>query len=101
VANMQAKMESLTTTNALMKEDLAIARGSLYRSQEENKRLLSQLDRTLLAQRNDSSPTYDTLSKVFNSYFSCFAFHRGRLKLPKKHLAKIRSKKVSKADFKC
>ena len=65
---MQAKMESLTTTNALMKEDLAIARGSLYRSQEENKRLMSQLDRNLLAQRNDSldrnSPSYDTLSKV-------------------------------------
>jgi hypothetical protein len=68
VANMQAKMESLTTTNALMKEDLAIARGSLYRAQEENKRLMVQLDRTLLATRNDSldhtSPTYDTLSKV-------------------------------------
>ena len=65
---MQSKIESLTTTNALMKEDLAIARGSLYRSQEENKRLMAQLDRTLLSQRNDSldqpSPTYDTLSKV-------------------------------------
>ena len=65
---MQAKIESLSTTNALMKEDLAIARGSLYRSQEENKRLMAQLDRTLLSQRNDSldqpSPTYDTLSKV-------------------------------------
>lgn len=65
---MQAKIESLTTTNALMKEDLAIARGALYRSQEENKRLLTQLDRTLLAQRSESldqpSPTYDTLSKV-------------------------------------
>lgn len=33
---MQAKVESLTTTNALMKEDLAIARNSLLALQAEN-----------------------------------------------------------------
>ncbi len=58
-----------------MAKDLAIARGSLYRAQEENKRLMIQLDRTLLAQRNDSldqpSPTYDTLSKVEDHLVEC------------------------------
>ncbi|XP_030369975.1 RUN and FYVE domain-containing protein 2 isoform X3 [Scaptodrosophila lebanonensis] len=36
VANLQAKVETLTTTNALMKEDLAIARNSLLALQAEN-----------------------------------------------------------------
>lgn len=36
VTNLQGKVESLTTTNALMKEDLAIARNSLLSLQAEN-----------------------------------------------------------------
>lgn len=36
VGNLQAKVETLTTTNALMKEDLAIARNSLMALQAEN-----------------------------------------------------------------
>ncbi|KAK4303111.1 hypothetical protein Pmani_024855 [Petrolisthes manimaculis] len=36
VTNLQAKMETLTTTNALMKEDLAIAKNSIHRLHEEN-----------------------------------------------------------------
>lgn len=36
MGNLQAKVESLTTTNALMKEDLAIARNSLLALQAEN-----------------------------------------------------------------
>jgi RUN and FYVE domain-containing protein 1 len=36
VANLQQKAEQLTTTNALMKEDLAIARNSLLTLQAEN-----------------------------------------------------------------
>lgn len=36
VGNLQSKVESLTTTNALMKEDLAIARNSLMALQAEN-----------------------------------------------------------------
>jgi predicted RNase H-like nuclease (RuvC/YqgF family) len=36
VGNLQAKVEQLTTTNALMKEDLAIARNSLMSLQAEN-----------------------------------------------------------------
>ncbi|XP_018784647.1 PREDICTED: protein RUFY3 isoform X2 [Bactrocera latifrons] len=39
VGNLQAKVESLTTTNALMKEDLAIARNSLLALQAENQAL--------------------------------------------------------------
>lgn len=36
VANLQQKVEQLTTTNALMKEDLAIARNSVLALQAEN-----------------------------------------------------------------
>lgn len=36
VANLQSKVETLQTTNALMKEDLAIARNSLIQLQAEN-----------------------------------------------------------------
>lgn len=39
VTNLQAKMEALTTTNALMKEDLAIAKTSIIRLQDDNDRL--------------------------------------------------------------
>ncbi|BES91975.1 RUN and FYVE domain-containing protein [Nesidiocoris tenuis] len=41
VGNLQAKVESLTTTNALMKEDLAIAKKSISSLTEENKALKS------------------------------------------------------------
>lgn len=43
VTNLQNKVESLTTTNALMKEDLAIAKNSLLTLFEENKKLRKQV----------------------------------------------------------
>lgn len=39
VANLQSKVESLTTTNALMKEDLAIAKNTMIQLVEENNQL--------------------------------------------------------------
>ncbi|KAJ8931498.1 hypothetical protein NQ314_015569 [Rhamnusium bicolor] len=39
VTNLQTKVESLTTTNALMKEDLAIAKNNLLALYEENRQL--------------------------------------------------------------
>ncbi|XP_072929201.1 RUN and FYVE domain-containing protein 2-like isoform X2 [Epargyreus clarus] len=39
VANLQAKVEGLTTTNALMKEDLAIAKNTMIQLVEENNQL--------------------------------------------------------------
>ncbi|KAI8420920.1 hypothetical protein MSG28_008084 [Choristoneura fumiferana] len=39
VANLQAKVESLTTTNALMKEDLAISKNTMITLVEENNQL--------------------------------------------------------------
>ncbi|KAJ8921945.1 hypothetical protein NQ315_008579 [Exocentrus adspersus] len=39
VTNLQTKVETLTTTNALMKEDLAIAKNNLLALYEENKKL--------------------------------------------------------------
>lgn len=46
VANLQAKVESLTTTNALMKEDLAIAKNSMIQFVEENNQLKHALGNT-------------------------------------------------------
>ncbi|XP_014467228.1 PREDICTED: protein RUFY3-like isoform X2 [Dinoponera quadriceps] len=43
VTNLQAKVESLTTTNALMKEDLAIAKNNILSLQEENRQLKKEL----------------------------------------------------------
>lgn len=37
VTNLQTKVESLTTTNALMKEDLAVAKDGLLALYEENR----------------------------------------------------------------
>ena len=42
---MQSKLEGLSTTNALMKEDLSIGRTALSKSQEENRRLILQIER--------------------------------------------------------
>lgn len=39
VANLQAKVEGLTTTNALMKEDLAISKNTMIQLVEENNQL--------------------------------------------------------------
>ena len=44
VSNMQAKIENLSATNALTKEDLTICKKALFKSQEENHRLLNQLE---------------------------------------------------------
>ncbi|KAK2583263.1 hypothetical protein KPH14_009273 [Odynerus spinipes] len=43
VTNLQAKLESLTTTNALMKEDLSIAKNNILSLQEENRQLKKEL----------------------------------------------------------
>ena len=43
VTNLQAKVESLTTTNALMKEDLSIAQNHILSLYEENRQLKKEL----------------------------------------------------------
>ncbi|RVE47575.1 hypothetical protein evm_007773 [Chilo suppressalis] len=55
VANLQAKVESLTTTNALMKEDLAIAKNTMIQLVEENNQLKHALGQDI---------TKDTKMKV-------------------------------------
>ena len=45
MSTMQSKLEGLSTTNALMKEDLSICRTALAKSQEENRKLVLQVDR--------------------------------------------------------
>ena len=41
---MQAKLENLNATNALTKEDLSICKKALFKAQEENHKLLNQLE---------------------------------------------------------
>ncbi|CAB3250695.1 unnamed protein product [Arctia plantaginis] len=55
VANLQAKVESLTTTNALMKEDMAIAKNTMITLVEENNQLKHALGQDI---------TKDTRMKV-------------------------------------
>ncbi|CAD6235676.1 GSCOCG00007965001-RA-CDS [Cotesia congregata] len=54
VKNLQAKVESLTTTNALMKEDLSIARNNILSIQEENRQLKKELGIEELRSRLES-----------------------------------------------
>ncbi|XP_052121771.1 RUN and FYVE domain-containing protein 2 isoform X1 [Frankliniella occidentalis] len=56
VTNLQAKVETLTTTNALMKEDLAISKNGLMSLFEENNRLKRELE---LAQSGSSTRHVD------------------------------------------
>ncbi len=42
VTNLQQKLEGLTTTNALMKEDLAIAKNNILQLQQENSELRTE-----------------------------------------------------------
>lgn len=53
VGNLQAKVESLTTTNALMKEDLAISKNNLLQLMEENSNLKAELSETPRSERTD------------------------------------------------
>lgn len=57
VGNLQAKVETLTTTNALMKEDLAIARNSLMALQAEN--LALRQNKSNVVSRADSTNILD------------------------------------------
>jgi len=57
VTNLQAKVEGLTTTNALMKEDLSISRNSVEKIQLENRRLKGELDKfRKIEKKSESSP---------------------------------------------
>ena len=53
MGNLQAKVEALTTTNALMKEDLAISQKNLHALMEENAQLKSDKKRDNNSDRKD------------------------------------------------
>lgn len=48
VANLQTRVETLTTTNALMKEDLAISKNTILAMQDENRQLKHKLEQQKL-----------------------------------------------------
>jgi hypothetical protein len=62
---MQSKIEGLTTTNALMKEDLSICRNALSKTQEENRKLLNKVDKSN-AVRADQASSSSVLSLKVN-----------------------------------
>ncbi|KAF4524041.1 hypothetical protein B566_EDAN016024 [Ephemera danica] len=53
VTNLQAKVEALTTTNALMKEDIAISHANMHSLQEENAALKRELQQDTVSERMD------------------------------------------------
>ncbi|KAH8358440.1 hypothetical protein KR093_000288 [Drosophila rubida] len=59
VTNLQAKVESLTTTNALMKEDLAIARNSLLALQAENQAMRQSASQTANSDNSSNGSSSD------------------------------------------
>jgi len=61
MSTMQSKIEGLTTTNALMKEDLSICRNALSKTQEENRKLLNKVDKSN-AVRADQAASSSVLS---------------------------------------
>ncbi|XP_014291704.1 RUN and FYVE domain-containing protein 2 isoform X2 [Halyomorpha halys] len=66
VANLQAKVESLTTTNALMKEDLAIAKKNIMAITEENAYLKAdkKLDTISEKAEEDSAKEKDMAKEI-------------------------------------
>ena len=57
VTSLQAKVESLATTNALMKEDLSITRSSNDKIQAENRKLKGEMEK--LRKLENSKKTSD------------------------------------------
>jgi len=77
VTSLQAKVEGLATTNALMKEDLSISRTSAEKIQAENKRLRADLERLRMVEKTVEKTAADisgqqgeTKSAVATSYES-------------------------------
>jgi len=57
VTSLQAKIESLATTNALMKEDLSITRNSNEKIQAENRKLKGELEKLKILEKRSEHDT--------------------------------------------
>ena len=57
VTSLQARVEGLATTNALMKEDLSISRSQGEKVQGENRRLRQELEKLRVVERRRSTNT--------------------------------------------
>ncbi|CAL8075985.1 unnamed protein product [Orchesella dallaii] len=62
VTNLQTRLETLTTTNALMKEDLAISKNTILALQDENRQLKTKRmeEEKLSVERHSSPHSSDT-----------------------------------------
>jgi len=63
VTSLQTKLESLTTTHALMKEDLSISKKNMDKVTVENKRLRQELERMKLMENEKQEITTPTREK--------------------------------------
>ena len=68
VTNLQAKVESLTNTNALMREDLAISKKKLGKAEQESKVLLEELNQAKAAEERLKSSK--TIEQEFSKSFT-------------------------------
>ena len=64
MSTMQSKIEGLTTTNALMKEDLSICRNALSKTQDENRKLLNKVDKSNAVRAEQAASSYVLSLKV-------------------------------------
>ncbi|XP_071439253.1 RUN and FYVE domain-containing protein 2 isoform X2 [Hetaerina americana] len=67
VTNLQTKVESLTATNALMKEDLAIANNKISSLHEENCNLRKEMGHDVHSERIDEGGGADSSSRTKDS----------------------------------
>ncbi|XP_046407032.1 RUN and FYVE domain-containing protein 2 isoform X3 [Ischnura elegans] len=67
VTNLQSKVESLTATNALMKEDLAIAKNTILSLHEENCNLRKEIGHDVHSERIDEGGGADNSNKAKDS----------------------------------
>jgi len=89
VKGLEARVEMLTTNNALMKEDLDISRTSLTRAREENQQLLAELEAPQRKQPSDETARKATKEEVSGKCSNMFA----QLLVPPRRIFISREKK--------
>ena len=67
MTSLQAKVESLATTNALMKEDLSITRSSNDKIQAENRKLKGEMEKLRKLENSKKTSDPSSASKASTS----------------------------------
>ena len=67
MTSLQARVEGLATTNALMKEDLSISRSQGEKVQGENRRLRQEVEKLRVVERRRSTATTEAIMEGGNT----------------------------------